>query len=39
MTTYIGGKWKPGKRGRGARSKVPVLVAVSPAQKAALMWL
>ena len=26
--TYIGGKWKPGKRGRGARSKVPVLVAV-----------
>jgi transposase-like protein len=26
--TYIGGKKKPGKRGRGARSKVPVLVAV-----------
>jgi hypothetical protein len=26
--TYIGGKRKPGKRGRGARSKVPVLVAV-----------
>jgi hypothetical protein len=26
--TYIGGKKKSGKRGRGARSKVPVLVAV-----------
>jgi transposase-like protein len=26
--TYIGGKNKSGKRGRGARSKVPVLVAV-----------
>lgn len=26
--TYIGGKKKPGKRGRGARSKVPVIVAV-----------
>jgi hypothetical protein len=26
--TYIGGKWKPGKRGRDARSNVPVLLAV-----------
>ena len=26
--TYIGGKKKPGKRGHGARSKVPVMVAV-----------
>jgi transposase-like protein len=26
--TYIGGRKKPGKRGRGAKSKVPVLVAV-----------
>jgi transposase-like protein len=26
--TYIGGKRKPGKRGRGATSKVPVMVAV-----------
>lgn len=26
--TCIGGKKKPGKRARGARSKVPVLVAV-----------
>jgi hypothetical protein len=26
--TYIGGKKKPGKRGRGARNKVPVMVAV-----------
>ncbi|MFX0203000.1 MAG: IS1595 family transposase [Candidatus Hodarchaeota archaeon] len=26
--TYIGGKGKPGKRGRGAHSKVPVLAAV-----------
>ena len=26
--TYIGGRNKPGKRGRGAKSKVPVLVAV-----------
>jgi transposase-like protein len=25
---YLGGRRKPGKRGRGARSKVPVLVAV-----------
>jgi len=31
--TYIGGKKKPGKRGRGARSKVPVLVAVESRSK------
>jgi len=31
--TYIGGKKKPGKRGRGARSKVPVLVAVESRPK------
>jgi len=31
--TYIGGKRKPGKRGRGARSKVPVLVAVESRPK------
>jgi hypothetical protein len=28
--TYIGGKKKSGKRGRRARSRVPVLVAVEP---------
>jgi len=26
--TYIGGRKKPGRRGRGARNKVPILVAV-----------
>jgi transposase-like protein len=31
--TYIGGKRKPGKRGRGARSKVPVLVVVESRPK------
>jgi transposase-like protein len=31
--TYIGGKNKSGKRGRGARSKVPVLVAVETLPK------
>jgi transposase-like protein len=31
--TYIGGKKKPGKRGRGARSKVPVMVAVESRPK------
>lgn len=31
--TYIGGKKKSGKRGRGARSKVPVLVAVETRPK------
>jgi transposase-like protein len=31
--TYIGGKRKSGKRGRGARSKVPVLVAVESRPK------
>lgn len=31
--TYIGGKNKAGKRGRGARSKVPVLVAVQTLPK------
>jgi transposase-like protein len=31
--TYIGGRKKPGKRGRGARSKVPVLVAVESRPK------
>ena len=31
--TYIGGKRKPGKRGRGAKSKVPVLVAVESRPK------
>jgi transposase-like protein len=31
--TYIGGKRKPGKRGRGATSKVPVMVAVESRPK------
>ncbi len=31
--TYIGGKRKPGKRGRGATGKVPVLVAVESRPK------
>jgi transposase-like protein len=31
--TYIGGKKKSGKRGRGARSKVPVMVAVESRPK------
>lgn len=31
--TYIGGKKKSGKRGRGARNKVPVLVAVESRPK------
>jgi transposase-like protein len=31
--TYIGGKRKPGKRGRGAAGKVPVLVAVESRAK------
>jgi hypothetical protein len=31
--TYIGGRKKPGKRGRGARSKVPVMVAVESLPK------
>ena len=31
--TYIGGKKKPGKRGRGATGKVPVLVAVESRPK------
>jgi len=31
--TYIGGRKKPGKRGRGARSKVPVMVAVESRPK------
>jgi len=31
--TYIGGKRKPGKRGRGARGKVPVMVAVESRPK------
>ena len=31
--TYVGGRKQPGKRGRGARSKVPVLVAVESRPK------
>ena len=31
--TYIGGKKKPGKRGRGARGKVPVMVTVESRPK------
>jgi transposase-like protein len=31
--TYIGGKKKPGKRGRGAKSKVPILLAVESRPK------
>jgi len=31
--SYIGGKKKPGKRGRGAKSKVPILVAVEKKPK------
>ena len=31
--TYIGGKKKSGKRGRGARSKVPIMVAVESRPK------
>ena len=31
--TYIGGKNKPGKRGRGANGKTPVLVAVEVRKK------
>ena len=31
--TYVGGKKKPGKRGRGAAAKVPVMVAVESRPK------
>ncbi len=33
VDTYIGGKSRPGKRGRGASGKTPVLVAVETRKK------
>ena len=32
--TYIGGKKKPGKQGRGAADKVPVMIALESRSKA-----